>query len=460
MENYVDKVFYHLYPLGFCGAPRFNDFACPAGKGLSSLAGHIDRLRYLGVNALLIGPLFESCSHGYDTVDYYHVDRRLGNNEDLRRLVRAFHDAGMRVILDGVFNHTGREFFAFKGIKAQGAASAYTDWYVGLDFSRNNDQGDGFSYEGWAGHTSLVKLNGNSPAVREYLFGAVRFWIDEFDIDGLRLDAANVLSDSFLRELSVRCRAWKPHFWLMGEMVSGDYRSLAREGCLDSVTNYELYKGLWSSFNDRNFFEIAWTLNRQFSPGGLYPHLGLYNFADNHDVHRVASSLKQPAHLFPLYGLLFCVPGIPSIYYGSEYGIRGGRSPWSDLALRPPWDGAWERRKEGQDLFRAIRDFARIRRESEALRYGGYRELLVAPEQFAFLRESGRERVITAVNASEKGATVFIPRQQMPGPPSVWRDLLSGEVFPGREEGMSIPLYPSWLRILREERDGPITPPS
>ena len=448
MDAFSDKVFYHIYPLGFCGAAKTNDFACPAGNGLRSLVRHIDRLKELGVNAVYIGPLFESSSHGYDTVDYFHVDRRLGNNTDLVSLVKTFHDNNIVVILDAVLNHTGRDFFAFKDIQRYKSASNYTDWYVGLDFGTSNQYGDGFSYEGWGGHASLVKLNTQYVAVRDHLLKAVSFWIEEFGIDGLRLDAANVMSTDFLKELSARCKAQKPGFWLVGEAVSGDYRTLAHEGCLDSVTNYELFKGLWSSFNDKNFYEITWTLKRQFAPDGLYPHLALYNFADNHDVNRVASLLHNPSHLFPLYGILFCAPGIPSLYYGSEYGIYGERDAQSDHALRPMWDDSWRENGRGAELFRAISGFARIRRGSSALRYGGYRELYVGHEQFAFLRESGEERVIAAVNAAGETKVLFIPARDLALPPLSWRDVLSGEIFAASDHGLSIPVYPSWLRIL------------
>jgi glycosidase len=464
MDNFSDKCFYHIYPLGMCGAPRRNDYSCPAGNGLRSLINHIPRLVSLGINAVLIGPLFESSSHGYDTVDYFHVDRRLGNNADLKAFVRSFHDNGIMVILDAVFNHTSRDFFAFKDIQQHKSASKYTDWYAGLDFSKNNSYGDGFSYEGWAGHTSLAKLNGNSREVREHLLSAVRFWIDEFDIDGLRLDAANVMSVDFLSELSSRTKAQKPHFCLIGESVGGDYRSLAQDGCLDSVTNYELYKGLWSSFNDKNFYEMAWSLKREFSsaPGfGLYRHIALYNFADNHDVDRVASSLKNqgsplPPHLFPLYGILFCIPGIPSIYYGSEYGIQGKRNnalgEKSDYALRPAWNDNWQNGDTGEALFNAIKRFAQVRRENKALQYGGYRELFLNHEQFAFLRENEYECIIAAVNASVHKQDIFIPAHNLKLPRYKWRDLLSGEDFNAQDTGMRLPLFPSWLRILRAKK--------
>jgi glycosidase len=450
MENWSDNVFYHIYPLGMCGAPKQNDFCSPAGNGLSLLVKHIPRLLALGVNALYIGPLFESSSHGYDTVDYYHVDRRLGNNNDLKTLVRTLHNNGISVILDAVFNHTGRDFFAFKDIKDKKGASQYTGWYLNVDFSRNNTYNDGFSYEGWAGHTSLVKLNLGSPAVREHLLGAVQYWIKEFDIDGLRLDAANVISVDFLRELSSFSKNLKKTFWLMGEIVAGDYRHLAHEGCLDSVTNYELYKSLWSSFHDQNIFELAWTLKREFARDGLYADLALYNFADNHDVNRAASSLKNPAHLFPLYGALFCAPGIPSIYYGSEYGICGKRNEYSDDDLRPAWKDSWADTDMARPLFNEICRFSAVRRESEALRHGDYCELLVNYEQiFAFSRETKDEKIIVVINASSKENDCILKNEKIGN--SKWVDLLSNDIFISNDNIIKMVLPPSWLRILRRE---------
>jgi glycosidase len=449
MENWADKVFYHIYPLGMCGAPKQNDFCSPAGNGLSLLAKHLPRLVALGVNALYIGPLFESSSHGYDTVDYYHVERRLGNNADLKTLVKALHDKGISVILDAVFNHTGRDFFAFKDIKDKKELSQYIDWYVNIDFSRNNEYNDGFSYEGWAGHTNLVKLNLDSPAVREHLLGAVQFWIEEFDIDGLRLDAANVISVDFLRELSSFSKNLKKTFWLAGEIVAGDYRRLAHEGCLDSVTNYELYKSLWSSFHDQNIFELAWTLKREFARDGLYPDLALYNFVDNHDVNRVASSLENSAHLFPLYGALFCAPGIPSIYYGSEYGVSGKRNAHSDDELRPAWKDAWADSDMARSLFNELCRFSKLRRESEALQHGAYCELLASYEQvFAFSRETEAEKIIVIINASPKNNDCVLKNEKIGN--SKWMDLLSNDVFIGSDNSITMTLPPSWLKILKK----------
>jgi cyclomaltodextrinase len=330
-----DAIFYHIYPLGACGAPPMNDFAAPSVSRLAQLFDWIPHWAGLGINALYLGPVFESTAHGYDTADYGRVDRRLGDNALLKDLVAALHDAGIRVVLDGVFNHVGRDFWAFADVLRHGANSAYCDWFAGLRFDRHSPYGDPFTYDTWDGAYDLVKLNLANPDVRRHLLTATAQWISEFGIDGLRLDAADVMDVDFLGELARFCRIRRADFWLMGEIVHGDYRQVANASTLDAATNYECYKGLYSSHNDRNYFEIAASLQRQFGPGGLYEGLPLYAFADNHDVDRIASRLQHPAHLYPLHLLLFTMPGVPSIYYGSEWGVTGAKAHGGDPALRP-----------------------------------------------------------------------------------------------------------------------------
>jgi tRNA(adenine34) deaminase len=410
------------------------------------LAKHIPELLSLGVNALYIGPLFESSSHGYDTVDYNYIDRRLGTNKDFRELVQKLHNNGISVVVDAVFNHTGRDFFAFKDIKEKRNYSKYVNWYLNMNFFGNNNYNDGFSYEGWAGHNSLVKLNLGSSEVRKYIFDVVKRWIEEFNIDGLRLDAANVMSVDFLQELSSFSKRIKSSFWLLGEIVVGDYRRLANENCLDSVTNYELHKSLWSSFTDQNMYELSWTLKREFENGAPYAGLTFYNFLDNHDVNRVASNLKNPAFLFPLYGALFCVPGIPSIYYGSEYGISGRRSEYSDYDLRPAWDDNWKNSETAKNIFREICRLSKIRRESEALQYGNYRELSINYNDiFAFSRETPNEKIIVILNPFERNIDCQIKSEN-----SKWTDLLSGEDFISCDNVLKITVQSLWLRILKK----------
>ncbi len=326
--------FYHIYPLGLCGAPYFNDFTSAPVNRLEKLFPWLDHLQSLGVNALYLGPLFESSEHGYDTADYFHVDRRLGDQALLQRFSAEVHRRGMKLILDGVFNHVGRHFWAFRDLLEKGGGSPYADWFAGLRFDQHNGYGDPFTYDTWGDYESLVRLNLHNPQVREHLLQAVASWIEDYDIDGLRLDAADCVDAGFQDELAAFTSQLKPDFWLLGEITAGDYRRWTQPGRLHSVTNYEAYKGLYSSHNDSNYFEITHTLERQFGAGGLYRGLPLYNFADNHDVNRIANVLKSPTHLFPLHMLLFSMPGVPSIYYGSEFGLPGTKAD-TDWPLRP-----------------------------------------------------------------------------------------------------------------------------
>lgn len=441
------SVFYHIYPLGLCGAPKRNDFTAAPESRLAELHDWIPHLRDLGVSALYLGPLFESTEHGYDTADYYRVDRRLGDEATLAGVVQAMHAAGIRVILDGVFHHVGRDFWAFRDLQANGAASRYRDWFAGVDFGRRSPYGDAFAYEAWRGHHNLVKLNLRNPEVREHLFSAAAAWVRTFGIDGLRLDVAEDIEPDFLRELAAFCRGLAPDFWLLGEAIHGDYRRLANPGTLDSATNYELYKGLYSSHNDRNYFEAAHSLQRQFGDGGMYADLALYTFADNHDVNRIASTLRDPAHLYPLHALLFTVPGVPSIYYGSEWGIAGAREGGSDDPLRPrlrPSDAA---RAPHPELAGWIARLARIRKESRALRHGAYRQLHVASEQIAFARTLQDEAVVVAVNAAATPAALDLHVRGPEG--AVFVDLLDPERHYAAHAGrLRIDVPPHGARIL------------
>jgi cyclomaltodextrinase / maltogenic alpha-amylase / neopullulanase len=440
-------VFYHLYPLGCLGAAETNDFSSPAEPKLKELTAWIPYLRDLGVNALYLGPVFESTRHGYDTADFFNVDRRLGTNEDLVNLTAAFEENGIKVVLDAVFHHTGRDFWAFRDVLKNGADSSFRGWFY-LDFDSRSPYGDGFAYQGWNGNLDLVKMNVQVPAVKQHIFEAVAFWMDHFRISGLRLDAADALDQGFQRELTDFCKSRHRDFWLMGEVVHGDYRGWVQPGVLDSVTNYELYKGLWSSHNDNNYFEIAYSLNREFGAQGIYRDLPLYNFADNHDVERVASILHKPAHLYPLYLLLFTAPGVPSIYYGSEFGVHGQKKPGSDRSLRP------EIRFEdlptgngGHPLHTAIRKFIQLRHNYSALRHGSYRQLLVRHQQLAFERCTPAQRIVVAVNAANELCETNIEVPVKDG--TIFTDVLEdNKEFRAERGGLRLPLYPSWGRVL------------
>lgn len=442
-----DAVFYHIYPLGLCGAPSENPPTAAEQSAESRLealyewSGHME---WLGVNALYLGPVFESGSHGYDTRDYARGDRRLGTNNDLKRLVAHLHGKGIRVVLDAVFNHVGRDFFAFRDLLSNGVSSSYRSWFSGLRFDATTPLGDPFDYDTWDGHYELVKLELRNPEVADYLLSIVDGWIAEFEIDGLRLDAANVMDIGFLERLSSHCRSRKEDFWLLGEVVGGDYRKWANTDSLDSVTNYEAYKGLYSSHNDENYFEIAHTLDRQFGSEGLYDGLPLYNFVDNHDVNRLASMLVTKAHLYPTSILLFTMPGVPSIYYGSEWGIEGRRTETSDAPLRPalsPHEAYTH--SPNRDLVHCVRTLIALRAGSAALQRGGYRRLAVSHRQLAFLREAEGEQCIVAVNAADREATL-----EVEAPEGDWHDRLNGRSLSHHGGTLRLALHPNWGAVL------------
>jgi cyclomaltodextrinase / maltogenic alpha-amylase / neopullulanase len=443
----ADAVFYHLFPLGCLGAPERNPLSGPPTYRLANLRPWVDWIEDLGANAVLLGPVFESSKHGYDVADYFHVDRRLGDGARLAAFCDLLHDRGIRIVLDAVFHHTGRDFRAFRDLRERCAESPYRDWYF-TDFSRQSPYGDPFHYKGWAGHYDLAKLNLANPEVRNHLLSAVTSWIDRFKIDGLRLDAADSLDLNFQRLLSDHCRAIKPDFWLMGEVVHGDYRKWIDEGGLDSTTNYEAYKGLWSSHNDRNYFEIAYSLNRQFGTDGIYRGLSLYSFADNHDVTRVASILRDPAHLYALYTLLLTMPGVPSIYYGSEVGAQGRKTSGTDAPLRPALEcPTMLQSGRHRDLMPTIKKLIALRHQHSALRHGDYSQLHVASEQFAFMRHDSSETMVVAVNAWDRCVELPLRLPDMGGAQLV-DELNHHERFAIQAGKCTLRLHPRWASIL------------
>ncbi len=423
MQWVNETVFYHIYPIGLCGCPKTNDYGATESR-LNGLYPWLEHLAGMGFNGLYIGPLFESHAHGYDTTDYYKVDRRLGTNEDLARFVARAHQLGVKVILDAVFNHVGRDFWAFKDLQLKREGSAYKDWFAKVDFSANNRSNDGFKYECWENHENLVNLNLNNEEVIQHIFGAVRQWVELYDIDGLRLDATNVMDKGFLSKLAEFSHGLKPNFWMMGEVTAGDYRQWANPSRLDSVTNYEAYKSLYSSFNDRNMFEMAWTLNRQFGAQGLCKDVTLYSFADNHDVTRVASQLKYLAHLLPLYTVMFSMPGVPSVYYGSEFCLTGDKRN-GDHTLRPALR-LEERARFDESLIEPLMKLIRAKKECRALQTGIYRQLHLTNEQLAFAREVEGDIAVTAVNAAEHAVTLQLTL------PGGWSGRLRDILEPGR----------------------------
>ena len=317
-------IWWHVYPLGFLGAERTT---LPPGEPprhrLPDLANWLDHLLELGCNGLALGPVFAAETHGYDTVDHFRVDPRLGTEGDLVALIDKANSQGVRVLLDGVFNHVGRSFPQFADVIRNGAASPYADWFI--------PEGDG--YHTFEGHPNLVTLNHDSPAVADYTVSVLDHWLDR-GVAGWRLDAAYAVPLPFWRTVTDRVRQKHPDVWFSGEVIHGDYVSFVTEGGLDSVTQYELWKAIWSSLNDVNPHELAWALGRHNTMLGTFAP---QTFVGNHDVTRIASRLTEPRHLPHALVVLFTVGGIPSVYYGDERAWRGVKEDreGGDDAIRP-----------------------------------------------------------------------------------------------------------------------------
>ncbi len=393
-----ESVMYQIYPLGMCGAPFENDGV--SEHRILKVKDWIPHLEKLGVTAVYFSPLFESDTHGYNTRDFRQVDVRLGTNEDLKEVCDDLHSRGIRILLDGVFNHAGRGFGPFKDVLEKKWDSPYKDWFY-INFDGNSGYNDGFWYEGWEGNYDLVKLNLDNPAVCDYLIESVRYWVNEFGIDGLRLDVAYMVNRNFLKRLRRETQEMKQDFALIGEILGGDYRQIVNPEMCHSATNYECYKGLFSSFNSMNLFEIVHSLIRQFGsdPWTLYRGMHLMSFVDNHDVTRVASILANPRHLPLIYAMAFGMPGYPCIYYGSEWGVTG-RKQDGDPALRPAIE-----RPEWNKLTDWIAKLAKAKSGSPALCYGDFRSVVLTNRQCIFERKCEGERVLVAINADENEYT-------------------------------------------------------
>lgn len=404
MSWYDEAVFYHIYPLGLTGAPKQNTYGEPEHR-LRDVFPWISHIKNIGCNAIYIGPLFESVGHGYETTDYKKLDSRLGDNKDLSDFVAKCHAQGIKVILDGVFNHTGRDFFAFQDIKQNRENSPYKDWYCNVNFGGNNEYNDGFSYENWGGYNLLVKLNQHNPAVRDYICDVIRFWVKEYDVDGIRLDAADVLDFNYMQALRQVANEVKPDFWLMGEVIHGDYSRWVNEGTLHSVTNYQLHKALYSGHNDHNYFEIAHTVKRLNDMFGN--RLNLYNFVDNHDVERIYTKLNKKSHFVPVHILLYTLPGVPSLYYGSEFGIEGKKERYSDDSLRPALDyNQYADAAKTNECTKLIAALGKIRQNTKALSYGDYKEVLLTNTSYAFARNYNGQTVLVSVNNGDNDCTM------------------------------------------------------
>jgi glycosidase len=429
-----ENVFYQIYPMGFFGVNPVNNGE--KSSKILEFCEYIPHLLDLGVDAVYFSPLFESDSHGYDTRDFYKIDNRLGSNDDLKKVTQKLYENNIKIVLDGVFNHVGRGFFAFRDVLINRENSAYKDWFY-IDFHGNSPYNDGLYYEGWEGHFELVKLRLDNEDVINHIFNAIRMWKEEFNISGLRLDVAYLLSESFLKRLRSFANELGEDFILIGEVLFGDYNRFVNNEMLHSCTNYEVYKGIHSSINSKNMYEISYSLNRQF--GGenwsLYNNLHLMTFLDNHDVSRISSILTDDRFIKAAYGLLFTIPGIPCIYYGSEWGIKG-RKEDGDLSLRP-----CIKSPVNNEISEFVKKLISIRKEHKAFSYGSYKNITIKNEYLVFSRIFEEEEILVFINAIDSEVNVNLTKTYEYGV-----DLIDGREYKNFYE---ISLEGAGIRIIR-----------
>jgi cyclomaltodextrinase / maltogenic alpha-amylase / neopullulanase len=446
---------YHIFPLGLLredltNSPTQHPIAC---RNILELEKWIPHLLELRIDTVLLGPVFESETHGYDTTDQRKLDPRLGQWEDLVQLIAKFHNMGIRIVLDAVWNHTSRQHVAYRDILENGQESSFADWYENPQWETRNYFGDPFTIDCWNGCQDLPKLNLSNPEVEAEIFSIAKLWIEDLRIDGVRIDAADSMDRDFLGRLAEFCIRLKKDFWILGEVVHGDYRLWLEQGKLDSVTNYEGYKSLWSSFNDKNLFEVAYSLNRLFNAEtGIYRNHKLLSFNENHDVSRIAGILKNRKHLYPLHLMHYTIPGIPSLYYGEEWGLDSLKQPQGDWNLRPGIPGTMPTHIPEPHLELQLKRFIDLYWDHVALREGSYREVLVTSEQFAFLRMHEAETLLIVINIDE-----FKVRLRLPVGHCRLTDLLNSDngygVYFSENGKVEVSIYPCWGSVYRVEPD-------
>jgi cyclomaltodextrinase len=453
-----DAIFYHIYALGFLGAPAANNQQGSITPRLAELPNWYDHISGLGVNAIHLGPIFESSTHGYDTVDYFRIDRRLGDTSLFRQIVDELHDRGMHIIIDGVFHHTGRDFFAFQDICQRGRGSEYADWYY-INWGANSQYDDGFAYDCWEGHQQLPRLNLANPATRNYIFEVARMWLGDYQVDGWRLDVAHQISPDFWWEFRRVCKSANSECFLLGEVFNGDLRTWVAPDLLDSGTNYPLYKAIWSALNEDNFWELKAVMERAAHPEwGVFKDLALLTFLDNHDVNRILSQLKDPRLLYPALIFMLTTPGIPCHYYGDEVGMTG-LAGGDNQAVRQPMPLPSEEWPDTERaIYREMAHLAAIRMGHPALRYGSYVALETGYTVYSYLRQYGHERAVVVLSSGDAVSSLAIPvgREGVPDG-AMFRDVLDTEQPVFTVQGGNLMLdriYPHWGRILISEDEG------
>lgn len=398
-----DTVWWHVYPLGFFGAEKnsLSPDAAPVAR-LRSFEPWLDYLTDLGCNGILLAPLFSADSHGYDTTDFYNLDSRLGTNTDLIWLIERCRERDFRVVFDGVFNHVGRSFGPFQDVKHHRQDSRFASWFL-IDWNNVHNE-DGFAYANFEGHHRLVKLNHHNPEVVDYVVNVMNHWLS-FGIDGWRLDAAYAVPSIFWQQVLDRVRQKFPDAWILGEIIHGDYSHAVRQGHLESVTQYELWKSIWSALNDRNFFELSHALNRNNDFNNVFlPNV----FLGNHDVTRIATELKNDRDVELALAVLCTIPGTPSIYYGDEqlWKARKEKRPGGDDDIRPAFPANPQLLIGNAATYERYRELLWLRRNNSWIASARIKMITLTNQTLVYESKFESNKFLVALNVSESDFVV------------------------------------------------------
>ena len=428
-------IWWHVYPLGFTGADTTGTDRTPT-LGLRQLESWLDYLLELGANGLALGPVFTSLTHGYDTTDYFEVDPRLGSNADLEHLIGEAHARGIRVMLDGVFNHVGRDFAPLRTAFADPTAPEN-------DLFATDASGRVATFEG---HDALVAFNHTNPLVADLVFTVMDHWL-RLGIDAWRLDAAYSVPVPFWAGVLSRVREAHPEVYVLGEVLHGDYTEFVTDGLLDSVTQYELWQAIWHATEEANFYELDWALQRN---NEFLASFVPYTFIGNHDVTRIASQVSDGRHHAHALALLLTLGGTPAIYYGDERGLSAIKEErfGGDDAIRPAYPAhPGDLPTDGAAVFALHQLLIGIRRRNPWLHTATSRSILLANTQLALEVTAGDHSIIVALNIGDEVLILADdPRGTAPGAtPLGERQLLAGDVH--RADG-SVEVPPHGWAIL------------
>ncbi len=409
MTGWIDHaIFWHIYPLGFVGAEPAAMRDGVVKHRLGQIINWLDYVVELGASGLLLGPIFASSTHGYDTIDYLRIDARLGDEADFEKLIEAARQRGLRIVLDGVFNHVGRDFPALRAALQDRTGTGEASWFPLL---RQDDASGEPDYATFEGHHALVTLNHEAPAVADHVVHVMNYWLDR-GISGWRLDAAYAVPRRFWTDVLRRVRDKHPQAYLFGEVIHGDYSVFVRETEVDAVTQYELWKAIWSALNDRNLFELAWALDRH---NGYLDTFVPMTFVGNHDVTRLASRLDDERHIAHALAILLTVGGTPCIYAGDEQAFRGIKEnrAGGDDAIRPAFPiRPGEMLPFGQWTYRLHQQLIGLRRCHPWLRLARTQMIHIQNRQMVVAVRADCSALIVVLNLDDKEAPLPTPEAQ------------------------------------------------